>query len=269
MIAGALVGFVYEHIHLSGVLAIDAATYVVSLLCYFGVRKGKVTAKQREVPSGVGEGSWERYLHELKEGLHYLRGKRHIVLLGITWALFIAGMLTQGVTTAPLSDRILHAGAQGYGWLNAGWAIGAFTSALYAPMVIRRLRARRAVTCAMALLALSLMLAPHSRIVPVAVLCFVMMGSGRGIAGIAISSSMMEMVPKHFMGRVQNTFYFVGTLMQLVTSIGAGAIAQHVSLALAFAVIGVMYGVASLTAAWPVSAPVKVSSESIAESAEG
>src|SRR5215510_2409918 len=164
MIAGALVGFVYEHIHLGGVLAIDAATYVVSLLCYFAVRKGKVTAKPRELPSNVGEGSWGRYLHELKEGLHYLRGKRHIVLLGITWALFIAGMLTQGVTTAPLSDRILHAGAQGYGWLNAGWAIGAFTSALYAPLVIRKLHGRRAVTCAMALLTFSLMLAPHSRI---------------------------------------------------------------------------------------------------------
>ena len=77
MIAGALVGFVYEHIHLSGVLAIDAATYVVSLLCYFAVRKGKVTMTQRELPPGVGEGSWARYLHELNEGIHYLRGKRY------------------------------------------------------------------------------------------------------------------------------------------------------------------------------------------------
>src|SRR5262245_36135645 len=145
MIAGALVGFVYEHIHLGGVLAIDAATYVVSFLCYFAVRKGRVTATPRELPANVGEGSWRRYLHELNEGIHYLRGKRHIVLLGITWALFIASMLTQGVTTAPLSDRILHAGANGYGWLNAGWAIGAFTSTLYAPFVILR-HPRRSVT---------------------------------------------------------------------------------------------------------------------------
>jgi predicted MFS family arabinose efflux permease len=112
-------------------------------------------------------------------------------------------MLTQGVTTAPLSDRILHAGAKGYGWLNAGWAIGAFTSALYAPIFIRRFRARSAVVWAMGLLAVSLTMAPHSPAVPVAVLCYAVMGSGRGVGGIAISSSMMEMVPKHFMGRVQ------------------------------------------------------------------
>jgi len=68
----------------------------------------------------------------------------------------------------------------------------------------------------------------------------------------------MEMVPKHFMGRVQNTFFFIGTLLQLVTSILVGAIAEHISLALAFSIIGVMYGIAAITAAWPVAAPAKV-----------
>jgi DHA3 family macrolide efflux protein-like MFS transporter len=257
MIAGAIVGFVYEHIHLSGVLALDAATYAVSLICYFAVRKGKITVKPREIPAHVGEDAWARYWHELREGVQYLRHKPQVVLLGISWAIFIAGMLTQGVTTAPLSDRILHAGARGYGWLNAGWAIGAFSSTLYAPLVIRCLHGRRSVMWAMALLALSLTLAPLSGAVALAVMCYILMGSGRGLAGIAISSTMMEMVPKHFMGRVQNTFFFMGTLLQLVTSIGVGAIAQHISLALAFAVIGVMYGIAAITAAWSVAAPVK------------
>src|SRR5262249_21198589 len=153
MIAGAIVGFVYERIHLGGVLAVDAATYAVSILCYFAVRKGKVTVQQRELPAHVGEDGWARFVHELREGFHYLRDKQDIVLLGVSWSIFIAGMLTQGVVTAPLSDRILHAGAKGYGWLNGGWAIGAFTSALYAPLFIRRLHGRRAVVCAMALLA--------------------------------------------------------------------------------------------------------------------
>jgi MFS family permease len=257
MIAGAIVGFVYERIHLGGVLAVDAATYAVSILCYFAVRKGKVTVQPRELPAHVGEDAWSRYVHELREGIHYLHHKREIVLLGVSWAIFIAGMLTQGVTTAPLSDRILHAGAKGYGWLNAGWAIGAFTSALYAPLFIRRLRGGRAVACAMALLALSLTLAPLSGSVALAVMCYIAMGSGRGLAGIAISSTMMEMVPKHFMGRVQNTFFFIGTLLQLVTSIGVGVVAEHISLVLAFAIIAVMYGIAALTAAWPAAARVK------------
>jgi len=83
-------------------------------------------------------------------------------------------------------------------------------------------------------------------------------GDPRGLAGVAISSTIMEMVPKHFMGRVQNTFFFVGTSLQLVTSIAAGAIAEHVSLTLAFSVIGIMYAVAAITAAWPVAVSVEV-----------
>ena len=241
MIAGAVVGFVYEHIHLGGVLLLDAATYAVSLTCYFAVRKGKVTVKPREASSN--------FVQELKDGVHYLRGKRDVILLGISWAIFIAGMLTQGITTAPLSDRILHAGAKGYGWLNAGWAIGAFTSTLYAPLFIKRLTGRRAVVVAMALLALSLSLAPLSPTLPVAVMCYAVMGTGRGLAGIAISSTMMEMVRKHFMGRVQNTFFFIGTFLQLAASLAVGAIAEHVSLVVAFGIIGILYGIAALTAA--------------------
>ena len=241
MIAGAIVGFVYEHIHLGGVLLLDAATYAVSLSCYFAVRKGKVTIRPREASSDFAQ--------ELKDGIHYLRGKRDVILLGISWAVFIAGMMAQGVTTAPLSDRILHAGAQGYGWLNAGWAIGAFTSTLYAPFFIKRLTGRRAVAIAMTLLALSLTLAPLSPTLPVAVMCYVVMGSGRGLAGIAISSTMMQMVQKHFMGRVQNAFFFIGTFLQLATSLAVGAIAQRVSLVAAFGIIGILYGIAALTAA--------------------
>src|SRR5246127_13520 len=43
LVAGALVGFVYNKIHLSGVLFIDFASYVVSFACYLFVRKGRHT----------------------------------------------------------------------------------------------------------------------------------------------------------------------------------------------------------------------------------
>src|SRR6202171_851028 len=49
LIAGAIVGFMYNHIGLGGVLLIDVSTYVVSFLCYFAVRKGRhVVLRQEE-----------------------------------------------------------------------------------------------------------------------------------------------------------------------------------------------------------------------------
>ena len=124
-----------------------------------------------------------------------------------------------GVVTAPLSDHILHGGAVGYGWLNAGWGTGAFASALYAPWAIKTLRSRPTVALSMAMLAASMFLAPFSRWLAIAVAIYAVMGSARGLAGIAITSSIMERVPSNFMGRVQNTFYFVGTGLQVVLAL--------------------------------------------------
>ena len=159
LVAGALVGFVYNHIHLSGVLFIDFASYVVSFACYLFVRKGRVTVTPAD-EGVVHESAVARFVHEIREGLTYIRHRPRVQLTGICWALFIGGMLTQGVITAPFSDRILQAGAVGYGWLNAGWAIGAFLSALYTPALIRDTGHRRAVGTSMAVLGLCLISLP-------------------------------------------------------------------------------------------------------------
>src|SRR3977135_2165234 len=41
LIAGSIVGVMYNHIGLGGVLLIDFSTYLVSFLCYFAVRNGR------------------------------------------------------------------------------------------------------------------------------------------------------------------------------------------------------------------------------------
>ena len=139
-----------------------------------------------------------RYLHELVEGIRYVHNNRKVRLLGMAWALFIAAMMTQGVTSAPLSDRVLHRGAVGYGWINAGWASGAFVSMLYASRLIRRYGANRSVTATMAVIAVSVFVLPEIRWIIVTVPIYFVMGSGRGVGGIAIQSEMMEMVREHF-----------------------------------------------------------------------
>jgi MFS family permease len=266
LIAGAIVGFVYDHIGLGWILVIDFATYVVSFICYYNVRKGRhVVSRAQPQKAAVApaatapdsqpvpdEGSWSRYFHELTEGVHYLKGKRHLQLLGMGWALFIGAMLTQGAVTAPLSDRIMHAGAVGYGWFNGGWGVGAFTSALYSPWLIRRFQAHRSAGIALGTLAIGLVLLPFSHFLALAVFIYMIMGSGRGVTQTAISSEMMEIVPKHFMGRVQNTFYLAGTFLQLFLGIGVATVAHRISLTLAFACIGGIYALACAAAMWPV-----------------
>jgi len=254
LIAGSMVGFVYNHIGLGGVLLIDFGTYVASFLCYFAVRKGHhVVPRPAELRADIlaAESQFERFWRELREGIHFLRDHHTVVLLGISWALFLGAMMTGGVVTAPLSDRIFHAGAVGYGWLNAGWGVGAFLSALYAPQVIARLGARRSIAISMALLAVCMTTSPFSRVLAIAVLLYGLMGSARGISGVAMNTGLMEQVPSHFMGRVQNTFYFAGTLLQVVLALLVGTVAYKFSLAAGFAIIGLVYVLAFISASWP------------------
>src|SRR5580765_1190794 len=76
LIAGSIVGFVYNHIGLGGVLLIDFSTYVVSFLCYFAVRKGHhVVPRPAELKHDIlaAETAVERFGREMCEGLHFLR----------------------------------------------------------------------------------------------------------------------------------------------------------------------------------------------------
>jgi MFS family permease len=273
LIAGSLVGFMYNSIGLAGILFIDFASYVVSFACYLFVRKGRHTAALIAPPtrhqSPIG-----RFLHELREGIAYIKLRPRLLLLGSAWAMFIGAMLTQGVITAPLSDHILKAGAIGYGWLNGGWAIGACLSAFYTPVLIRGTGHRRAIGTSMAVLGFCLISLPwigshvHGSLrfgvagtvalaLSASVLVYAIMGCCRALGGVAITSDVMEMVPKHFMGRVQNTFFFAGTCLQFGLALLVGAVAHKKSLALAFGIVGSVYLLACLTGAWPVEQRVE------------
>jgi MFS family permease len=260
LIAGSIVGFVYNHIGLGGVLLIDFSTYVASFLCYLAVRKGRhVVPRPAELRHDLqaAESNIERFWREMHAGFRLLRGNRNLILVGTSWALFLGAMMTGVVVTAPLSDNIFHAGAVGYGWLNAGWGTGAFVSALYTPWMISAIGSRRAIAISMALLAVCLILVPMTPALVFAVAAYGIMGSARGISGVAMNTSIMESVPQHLMGRVQNIFYFAGTSLQVALGFLVGAIAQ-VSLVAGFAVIGLVYAVAFISASWPAGQPFQI-----------
>src|SRR5439155_1308475 len=160
LIAGAVVGFVYNKIGLGGVLLIDVSTYVVSFLCYFAVRKGRhVVPRPAELHADIvaAETAVQKFFREMREGLHFLRGHREIVMLGLSWALFLSVMNT----------------------------------------------------------------------------------------------SLMEQIPQHFMGRVQNTFYAAGTTLQVLQSYLVGTVAQW-NLVAGFSVIGMVYAIGFISTTWPV-----------------
>src|SRR5207244_5269987 len=110
--------------------------------------------------NSLAETAVQKFFRQMREDLHFLREHREIVMLGLSWALFLSAMMTGIVVTAPLADQILHKGAVGYGWLNGGWGVGAFVSAFYAPAFIKKFGARRSMAISLGMLAVLMMAAP-------------------------------------------------------------------------------------------------------------
>jgi MFS transporter, DHA3 family, macrolide efflux protein len=247
LIAGALVGFVYNHVGLGGVLVADAATYVVSLICYWLLRRGVHLVMH---PAGSeSTGIAAQFAGDVSAGLQYLRSNPYAVWLCTSSAIIFAAIFAQNVVVAPLADEILHSGAVGFGWINAMWAIGALLSGAIVPLIVKRFGVKASIAGASGLVAAGFIVAPLCSRLGVALLLFLIMGAARGISIVGVNTGLMEVVPQHYMGRVQNMFAIVSRSIQLLLGMALGLIAHSAGLIVAFCVLAMVYMVAAIAAA--------------------
>ena len=75
--------------------------------------------------------------------------------------------------------------------------------------------------------------------------CF---GFFRALGGIVAQSSLMAIVPRHFMGRTQSAMAILTTCFQLAMSISLGVIAQGAGLVAGYALLALLYTGATLSA---------------------
>jgi MFS family permease len=281
MTAGALVGFVYQRLHLEGVLAIDGLTYLVSAFCLLHLRSGyqsphehteteeeppTIEAPAEPQPAGPAlesaavsgeqallstpEPEMDRtYISDLKEGLRYLRGQPRVLALGLTYACMMAGVLSGNVLLVVLVKEVLQAGPEGFGYMEAGWALGAVVGGFSLGKMVERGGHGRLLLLALGTLAVGHALFPYVTWLGVAVVMNAVFGMCRALGGVLTQSSIMTIVPRRLMGRTQSAFSVIATVLQILMSLLLGMLAHHISLPVAFGALGAMYALASVTAA--------------------
>jgi len=265
MTAGAVVGFVYARIGVTGILGIDALTYVASAVCLLQLRRGyraphhlvpeagvhetlptELTEEaglpivEPEVPAG--------FLVDFREGLRYLRGQPQVFALGLTYACMIAGVISANVLVVVLARDVLQAGPEGYGWMQAGWALGAIVGGFSTGLMARKFHPMGVLVTALATLAIGHTLYPYVRYLALAVAMHVVFGGCRALGGVLTQSSIMTTVPRRLMGRTQSAFSVMATLLQVAMSFSLGWLAQNVNLPVAFLTLGLLYAGATLAA---------------------
>jgi MFS family permease len=264
--AGTLVGFIYDRAGLAPILAIDGATYLISALCFYRLRSGYAAPSGADKPLAA-EATVEAdaeveeqailaldtsepspaVLADITEGLRYLCAHPSVLALGLTNSVMMAGVISANVIVVALSHDLLHAGARGYGFLQAGWALGAVAGGLMALSLPRR-HPRGLLIAALAVLAVGHALFPFAGVIAVAVAMNMLFGACRAVGSVLTQSSILKVVPRHLMGRTQSAFAVIATLLQIVMSFILGWLAEHTSLQAAFVLLGVLYGAAVLAA---------------------
>ena len=268
LLAGTFVGFIYDHIGLAGILCIDGLTYFVSAFCLYSLRTGYVsplahrqyprefsestpgTAQALEIgenPEVAEAGLSLEIFTDMKAGWAYLREQPVVLALGVTHAMLMASIVSSNVVLVALASEILHSGARGFGFIEAGWAIGAILGGIITSQLPQRLRLPLYVL-AVAAMALGHVAIPFVVVLFGAVILQGCFGFCRALAGIVAQSSLMAIVPKHFMGRTQSAFAIFATVLQLIITFSLGWVADRFSIAIGFFLLAFMYSGAALTA---------------------
>jgi len=268
LLAGTFVGFIYDHVGIAGILCIDGLTYFVSAFCLYSLRTGYVSPlMHRQYPrefSESAEGTAQalesgenpeiaeaglslEIFADMKQGFGYLRTQPVVVALGITHAMLMASIVSSNVVVVALADQILHSGARGFGFIEAGWAIGAIIGGIITSQLPQRLRLPLYVLCVGGM-ALGHVAVPFVAFLVGAVLLQTCFGFFRALAGIVAQSSLMSIVPKEFMGRTQSSIAIFATVLQLAMSFSLGWIAERFTIAIGFFLLAAMYCGATLTA---------------------
>jgi MFS family permease len=264
LVAGASVGYIYDHAGLAAILGINGVTYALSALCFYNVRRGHLPPQTHDLPEPAAAAAQSVHVEpafwaldfsefasgvveDITEGWRYLRSQPSVLALGLTYASMTAGVISANVIIVALAQDRLNAGARGYGFLQAGLALGAVAGGLAAAAITPR-RPRGTLIAALLVLAVGQALFPYAGFLAVAIAMNVVFGACRALGAVFTQSSIFRAVPQHLMGRTQSAFALIATLLQIIVSFALGWMAEHASLESAFLLLGFLYGAAALAA---------------------
>jgi hypothetical protein len=268
LLAGSFVGFLYDRAAIQGILFIDGLTYFVSAFCLYSVRSGYVSPRDHlkypreyseateataealesgENPEVAEAGLSLAVYADLKEGFAYLKEQPLVLALGLTHSIMMAGVVSGNVVLVALVNDVLHSGARGLGFLEAGWAVGAITGGFIASQLRGSLRMPLYVA-ACAVLAIGHLATPFVAFLVGAVAMQAVFGLCRAVGGVTAQSGLMSIVPRHFMGRTQSAMAIFTTCVQLAMSLALGVIAQGAGLIAGYALLALLYAGATFSA---------------------
>jgi predicted MFS family arabinose efflux permease len=231
----ATAGIIAGAVSWAPLFLIDAGTYLFSALTLLGVPD--------LVRSKSAQGA--RIFHEISEGARFI--KRNPTLRS-TMGLTVMGALFGGMTVPTLivlAYGALHAGATGYGFLEAVIGGGAVVGALWAPPLMSRYRAGMLILAAVAGVGASYALAGLSGNLLFAAVFFFTCGAASAVYLIPLISVTQREAPDAMRGRVMSTRFILAQGGLLAGMALAGPLNDRLGAPVVFGIAGILLVVAA------------------------
>jgi len=233
MISGGLGAVLVEHVSLSTILLLDAATYLFS----FAIQS---TIPYQATHLATGATPRTSAWRAIGEGWQWLRDRpRLTVFFSASLMPFIAVMVGNYLFPIYIAQT-LHAGAWVFGAGEIVFAAGAITAGFSLPRLIAAHSARKTVPLTIAVFAAGaalLVAFPH---VAVYLLAALLLGFGNAGSRVARSAALLHLVDNKVMGRVGSFFHAYDRVLRTVLTSAVIAIVAAGGARPAFALLLVL-----------------------------
>ena len=194
VIGAGTAGLVIEFMGTNGALLMTSVLGAIPALLVFAFPKHRTVSTTRNI---------NEYLNELRDGMVYcighagLRSTACIIVIS-----FSVGQLTNALLVSFVVDD-LAAGSDVFGWMDAGWSLGAFAVALV--IIFTNVLGNGRYVEILALLCIGILTMIFSQIddVALALTVHVMMGGAYSVARIRSDASLVELCRMDMIGRVR------------------------------------------------------------------
>jgi MFS family permease len=251
----ALGGIVVAAVGVVPALYLDALSFAGSVITLALIQtSGRVAETARENAGA---------LKEAVAGLRFV--KRQPSLFAIFLFSGVLGVLVGPllILPAPFSRTVLHAGARGYGLLEASFMLGNLVGAIGAGAMTRVKHVGRLLIVACAVAGVLLAAMSYMNLLPTAALFYAAIGVVAGGINVPLMTLTQRLTPDEMRGRVLSLMIMVSSAaMPLSVAVG-GVLAQQVGAAAMYRIVGVLFAAAGV---WFVFTPLaRVTSDAAEE----
>ncbi|MDD5155729.1 MAG: MFS transporter [Candidatus Omnitrophica bacterium] len=236
MIGPALAGILIAAVGMSGCFYINGISFLAVIIALAVIRIDSLPRKETKT----------RVIHELMEGLSFIRQNRIIlimvVIVGITSLFGISYVILMPV----FADRVLRVGAKGLGMLMSSAGVGALIAALFLAGLGDFKHKGRLLMVSLMIFSVSLVAFSVSRTYPLSLLALLFVGFS-SVASISLINTILQtLVHDRFRGRIMSVFMFTFAGVMPFGNLFAGALAQAWGVSWAVAIGSIICGASFL-----------------------